>query len=61
MSSHADRCNARTTTRTGPLSPRIVFQAIVRIRKLVKNGTTTSPSSRFLLPPALNAMKYASG
>ena len=41
----------------GPLSANSDCQAIVRSRKLVKNGTITSPSSRFAHFPALKAMK----
>ncbi len=33
---------------TGPESLRMIFQLIVRSRKLVKNGATTRNSSRFL-------------
>jgi len=46
---------------TGPESPRMIFQLIVRSRKLVKKGATTRNSSRFLYRPPLNAMVYASG
>ena len=45
----------------GLSSPRIDFQAIVRIRYEVKNGTTTRPISRSFHRPPLVAMKYASG
>ena len=41
---------------THPLSARIVFQAMVRIRNVTKNGRITRPRSRFLNLPALNAM-----
>ncbi len=47
---------------TGPPSDRMVFQASVRIRKLVKNGAITR--IRMTLRqrlPALNAIVYASG
>ncbi len=50
----------RTLT-TGPLSARIVFQASVRIRKLVKNGAITRIMIRLRQRPARNAMRYASG
>ena len=49
----------RVTTK--PLSDRIVFQASVRTRKLVKNGAITSTSIRFFQRPALSAIAYASG
>ena len=55
------RWSARATLSTGPLSANSDCQAIVRSRKLVKNGTMTRPSSRFRHRPALKAMKYASG
>src|SRR4051794_37337043 len=51
----------RNKPTTDPWSPRIVFHARVRIRKLVKNGTTTSPSSAFLKRPPRNAITYARG
>ena len=41
---------------TGPVSDRIVRQASVRIRKLVKNGATTSTSMTFFQRPAFWAM-----
>ncbi len=44
-----------------PLSLRMIFQEIVRSRKLVKNGATTRNSSRFFCRPPLNAIAYASG
>ena len=46
---------------TGPVSLSNVCQAIVRSRKLVKNGTITSPSRIARYFPALKAMKYAIG
>ena len=55
------RWSVSATPSTGPLSANSDCQAIVRSRKLVKNGTITSPSSRFRHRPALKAMKYASG
>ena len=55
------RPTLRSNVTSVPWSPRIVFQASVRIRKLVKNGTTTRPSSRFFHRPPRNAMTYASG
>src|SRR3954447_12966929 len=44
------------TRETGPESERIVCQARVLIKKLVKNGAITSTSSRFFHLPDLNAM-----
>ena len=41
---------------TGPVSDRIVRQASVRMRKLVKNGATTSTSMTFFQRPAFWAM-----
>ena len=41
---------------TQPPSARIVFQAMVRIRNVTKNGSITNPRSRFLYRPALKAM-----
>ena len=43
--------------RNGPPLPRIVFQAMVRSRNDVKNGTITRPSSRLRHFPALKARK----
>ena len=37
------------------------FQLMVRMRKLVKNGRTTSSSSAFLWLPPRNAIVYAIG
>ena len=54
------QCLRRTAT-TGPSSDRIVCQASVRIRKLVKNGAMTSTSRMFFQRPDLKAMVYASG
>ena len=50
-----------STPTTGPPSARIVFQASVRIRKLVKNGAMTRTSSRLRQRPARKAIRYASG
>ncbi len=47
--------------RTGPSSPSRIFQLIVRIRKLVKNGAMTRNSSRLLWRPPRNAIVYATG
>ena len=47
--------------RRSPESARMIFQAMVRSRKLVKNGATTMNSSRFFCAPPLVAMVYASG
>ena len=52
---------SRSSPTTAPWSPRIVFHARVRMRKLVKNGTTTRPSSTLLNRPPRNAITYASG
>ena len=41
---------------TGPWSDRTFTHASVRIRNEVKNGTTTSPSSRLRYRPPRNAM-----
>jgi hypothetical protein len=38
----------RSGARSGPSSPRRIFQLIVRIRKLVKNGAMTRKRMRFL-------------
>ncbi len=46
---------------TGPWSASSDCHAMVRNRKLVKNGTITRPSSRFRHFPPRNAMKYAIG
>ncbi len=46
---------------TGPWSARIVSQARVRIRKLVKKGAMTRISTRLRQRPALKAIMYASG
>ena len=43
------------------LSERIVFQARVLIRKLVKKGAMTRTRTTFFQRPAFWAMKYASG
>ena len=43
--------------RTGPSLPRMIFQLIVRIRKLVKNGAMTRKSRRFYQRPPLNAIE----
>ena len=51
----------RARPATSPLSERIVCQARVRIRKLVKKGAMTSTSRMFFHLPAFCAMKYASG
>ena len=51
---------SRTPT-TGPPSERIVFQARVRMRKLVKNGAITITSSSPRHRPARKASRYASG
>ena len=45
------RAGARSSLsgpRTMPLSERMIFQLMVRSRKLVKNGAMTRNSSRFL-------------
>jgi len=42
---------------TGPSPPKIVRQAMVRIRNEVKNGTMTSPSRMLRHFPARNARK----
>ena len=55
------RCSRCSSQTAGPPSLRMVFQAKVRTRKVVKNGSTTRPSRRFLSLPARKAMKYASG
>ena len=50
--------------RKNPTTPpfgRIVCQASVRIRKLVKNGAITMTSSTFFQRPDLKAIAYASG
>ncbi len=54
-------CRLLSTDTTGPPSDRIVFQASVRIRKLVKNGAITRISTTPRQRPARNAMRYASG
>jgi hypothetical protein len=41
---------------TGPVSDRIVFHAIVRTRKLVKNGAITRTSMMLRQRPDLNAI-----
>jgi hypothetical protein len=46
---------------TKPSSPKICFQAMVRSRKEVKNGATTSTNRIFLYFPDLNAIAYAKG
>ena len=51
----------RASPATGPLSVRIVCQARVRIRKLVKKGAITSTRRKFFHLPAFWVMKYASG
>ena len=45
-SSRPSRLTARITASTGPLLPSNVCQAMVRNRKLVKNGTITKPMMR---------------
>jgi hypothetical protein len=52
---------SRSRPTTQPLSDRIVFQARVRTRKLVKNGAMTQTSMRFLKRVAFCAIAYASG
>ena len=47
--------------RIGPSSPSRIFQLIVRIRKLVKNGAMTRNRIRFLYLPPRNAIEYATG
>ncbi len=54
-------CSELRAPTTGPPSARIVFQASVRIRKLVKNGAMTRISIRLRQRPARNAIRYASG
>jgi hypothetical protein len=54
-------CSVLSAPTTGPPSARIVFQARVRIRKLVKNGATTRIMTRFFQRPARKAIRYASG
>ena len=51
------RCSVSAIPSTGPLSANSDCQAMVRSRKLVKNGTITSPSSRLRQRPTLKAMK----
>ncbi len=46
---------------TGLSSERIVSQARVRIRYVVKNGATTANRSRLRYFPALKAIAYATG
>ena len=54
-------CSLRAHCVTNQSSDRIVRQASVRMRKLVKNGAMTSTSTTFFQRPAFCAMKYASG
>ena len=49
-------CSHWTISATGPVSDRIVRQASVRMRKLVKNGAMTSTSRTFFQRPAFWAM-----
>ncbi len=55
------RWNVSKNHSTGPLCPRIVCHAMVRIRNDVKNGTMIRPNSSARYFPALKAKKYASG
>ncbi len=50
-------CSVFRAPTTGPPSARIVFQARVRIRKLVKNGAITRIMIRFRQRPARKAMR----
>ncbi len=54
-------CSVLRAPTTGPPSARIVFQASVRIRKLVKNGAMTRISTTLRQRPARKAIRYASG
>ena len=52
---------ARRKPTTGPLSARIVSQASVLMRYVMKNGAITSSRNRFFQRPPRKAIQYASG
>ena len=54
-------CKVRKIAVTGPSSPKICFQAIVRSKNETKNGAITKTNKTFFHLPDLNAMAYASG